>query len=147
MESESLNLQHRYESNLSVVSATAPQMLVLKREIESKEQQISELKNQLAGDANGARNLADVSQEMSQLQVAQSLAEQQFSSSLKAFEQVQFVSRQQLLYLESFLAPRSPDEAMYPRRILWISLITLGSLIMCGTLLGLLHVARGRILN
>jgi capsular polysaccharide transport system permease protein len=147
MEGERLNLQHRYDAQLAVVSADAPQMLVLKREIESKEQQLIELKNQLAGSGGDARNLADVSEEMSQLQLAQSLAEQQFSSSLKTVEQIQFVSRQQLLYLESFLDPRVPDEAMYPKRILWIALIFAASLLLWGSLLGILHVIRNQISN
>ncbi|MCY0096388.1 capsule biosynthesis protein [Hoeflea ulvae] len=147
MEGERLNLQHRYDANLAVVSPTAPQMLVLKREIESKQQQIAELKSQLAGSAEGARNLADVSQEMSQLQLAQSLAEQQFAASLKTVEQIQFVSRQQLLYLESFLDPRTPDEAMYPKRILSIFLSFLASLLLWGALLGILHTIRNQISN
>jgi capsular polysaccharide transport system permease protein len=147
METERLNLQHRYDAQLSVVSADAPQMLVLKREIDSKEQQISELKSQLAGGTGDTRNLADVSQEMSQLQLAQSLAEQQFSASLSTVEQIQFVSRQQLLYLESFLDPRVPDEAMYPKRVLSISLIFAASLLLWGSLLGILHAVRNQISN
>ncbi len=147
METERLNLQHRYDAQLSVVSADAPQMLVLKREIDSKEQQIRELKSQLAGDAEGGRNLADVSEELSQLQLAQSLAEKQFASSLQTLEQIQFISRQQLLYLESFLDPRVPDEAMYPKRILWIAVIFAASLILWGSLLGILHIVRNQISN
>lgn len=147
METERLNLQHRYDAQLSAVSADAPQMLVLKREIDSKEQQIRELKSQLAGDAEGGRNLADVSEELSQLQLAQSLAEKQFASSLETLEQIQFISRQQLLYLESFLDPRVPDEAMYPKRLLWIAVIFAASLILWGSLLGILHIVRNQISN
>tara|TARA_Y100000815_G_scaffold181356_1_gene165310 strand:- start:251 stop:1525 length:1275 start_codon:yes stop_codon:yes gene_type:complete len=147
METERLNLQHRYDAQLSLVSADAPQMLVLKREIDSKEQQIAELKSQVAGSSGDKRNLADVSQEMSQLQLAQSLAEQQFSASLGTFEQIQFVSRQQLLYLESFLEPRVPDEAMYPKRVLLIVLILTASLIIWGALLGILYAVRNQISN
>lgn len=146
-EAERLNLQHKYDAQLSVVSADAPQMLVLKREIESKEQQLAELKRQLAGNDGSERNLADVSEEMSQLQLALSLAEQQFSSSLNTVEQIQFVSRQQLLYLESFLAPRVPDDAMYPKRVLWIGVIFVASLLLWGSLLGILSIVRNQISN
>ena len=145
LESERLSLQQRYDANLSVVSPKAPQMLVLKREIDAKDQQIAELKSQLAGATGGDRNLADVSQEMSQLQLAQTLAEQQFASSLRTVEQIQFVSRQQLLYLESFLEPRVPDESMYPRRGLMIGLIFAASLLLWGALAGILHVVRNQI--
>lgn len=147
MEAERLALQQRYDAQLSAVSPNAPQMRVLRREIESKEHQITQLRSQVAGQNSPERNLADVSQDLSELQLAQSLAEQHFSSSVKTLEQVQFVSRQQLLYLDSFLPPRIPDEAMYPRRILWIALIFVLSLFSWGASLGMLHLTRNRLSN
>ncbi len=146
IEAEKLTLQQRYNAQLSVVSQNAPQMRVLRREIEAKEQQIAELNAKMAGvKASDNRNLADVSQDLSQLELAQSLAEQQFSSSVKTLEQVQFVSKQQLLYLDSFLAPRVPDEAEYPRRALWISLTIVASLIAWGISLACLQLARNKL--
>jgi capsular polysaccharide transport system permease protein len=146
IEAEKLTLQQRYNAQQSVVSQNAPQMRVLRREIEAKEQQIAELNAKMAGvKASESRNLADVSQDLSQLELAQSLAEQQFASSVKTLEQVQFVSKQQLLYLDSFLAPRVPDEAQYPRRGLWISLTIVGSLIAWGISLACLQLARNKL--
>lgn len=150
MEEERLALQQRYDAQLAVVSASAPQMRVLQREINSKEAQIAKLNAQVAGvsqaePVKGSRNLAEVSQELSQLQLAQSLAEQQFASSVKTVEQVRFISRQQLLYLDSFLEPRIPDEALYPRRLLWISITLIASLIVWGVLLSLLYTVRSRL--
>ena len=118
-------------------------MRVLKREITSKERQIAELNDRLAGTGKN-RNLADVSQDLSQLELAQTLAEQQFASSVRTMEQVRFISRQQLLYLDSFLVPRVPDEALFPRRGLWIGITFLASLITSGILLSLLYLARSR---
>lgn len=144
IETERLKLQQQYDSQVSIVSPDSPQMRVLQREIQSKEQQIVELKGQLAGTGK-ERNLADVSLDLSQLELAQSLAEQQFSSSVRTAEQVRFISRQQLLYLDSFLTPRIPDEALYPRRALWIGVILLVSLLSWGTLMSLLYLVRSRL--
>ncbi len=144
-ETERLKLQQRYDSQIAVVSKDAPQMRILRREIESKDQQIAELNSRLAGQSASSPNLADVSQDFSQLQLAQSLAEQQFASSVKTVEQVQFVSRQQLLYLDSFMAPRVPDDAEYPRRALWIAVTFAVSLLMWSSAMGLLHLARNQL--
>ena len=142
IEAEKLKLQQRYDSQVAVVSKSAPQLKVLQREIESKEKQIIELNAKLAGEQKSGQNLADVSQDLSQLQLAQDLAEQQFSASVKTIEQVQFVSRQQLLYLDSFLSPRVAEEATYPKRWLRISVIFISSLVLWGTALTLLHLVR-----
>lgn len=144
IETERLKLQQQYDSQVSIVSPDSPQMRVLQREIQSKEQQIADLKGQLAGTGK-ERNLADVSLDLSQLELAQSLAEQQFSSSVRTAEQVRFISRQQLLYLDSFLTPRIPDEALYPRRALWIGVILLVSLLSWATLVSLLYLVRSRL--
>lgn len=146
IEEERLKLQQQYSSQAAVVSSNSPQMRVLQREIRSKEEQIVNLKAQLAGTGK-ERNLADVSQDLSQLELAQSLAEQQFSSSAKTVEQVRFVSQQQLLYLDSFLTPRVPDEANYPKRFLWISLTFIASLVAWAIAVSLLYLGRSRLMH
>lgn len=146
-ESEKLKLQLRYNSQSSKIENSAPQMRVLQREIESKEQQLKELNARLAGQGTVGRSLADVSEDLSQLQMAQTLAEQRFASSVKTLEQVKFVSQQQLLYLDSFLPPQLPDEATYPKRMLWISLTLVASFLVWGVALGLLHFARKQLFN
>lgn len=145
VEGERLKLQQRYDSQIVSVSKNAPQMRVLLRDIRSKEDQVAQLRAQLAGEAAKDANLADVQLDFSQLQLVESLAVQQFSSSVKAFEQVQFTSRQQLLYLDTFLKPRPPEEAEYPRRLLWITGIVIASLIVWGATLGLLGILRNHI--
>lgn len=146
LQKELLDLQQRYVSQSAIVSASAPQMRVLDREIKSKQQQVDELKAQLAGSAPSAtRNLADVSFGMSQLELEQSLAERQFSASVKSLEQVQFVSKQQLIYLDTFLVPTLADAAEYPRRIFWIGCTFIVSLGIWGLVVGLLSTVRSRL--
>jgi capsular polysaccharide transport system permease protein len=145
VQKERIDLQQKYDALLGTVSANAPQMRVLKREIDSKQKQIDELNSQVAGQGKSERNLADVSVDMSQRELEQSLAEQQFATSMKTLEQVKFVSKQQLLYLDTFLAPSLPDEAEYPQRALWIAGIFGATLLAWGAVFGILTNLRSRL--
>lgn len=144
VQSEKLALEQTYGVKLESISKDTPHMRVLAREIESKEEQIKELQQQIAG-ADAGSNLADVSLDFQRLQFEKQLAEQQFASSIRTFEQVQFISKQQLMYLDSFLAPSLPDEAQYPRRLLLIACVTLASVVAWAASLGLLAVIRNKI--
>ena len=145
VQKERIDLQQKYDALLGTVSADAPQMRVLKREIDSKQKQIDELNSQVAGQNKSEQNLADVSVDMSQRELEQSLTEQQFATSMKTLEQVKFVSKQQLIYLDTFLAPSLPDEAEYPQRALWISGIFGVTLLAWGAVFGILTNIRSRL--
>jgi capsular polysaccharide transport system permease protein len=145
VQTDRINLQQRYDALLGNVSPTAPQMRVLKREIESKQKQLDDLNRQVAGQGKSEQNLADVSVGMSQKELEQTLAEQQFAASMKTLEQVQFVSKQQLLYLDTFLAPSLPDEAQYPKRGLWIGGVLAATILIWGIVAGLLTALRNRL--
>ncbi|CAN7243551.1 capsule biosynthesis protein [Rhizobium rhizogenes] len=145
VQTDRINLQQRYDALLGNVSPNAPQMRVLKREIESKQKQLDDLNRQVAGQGKSEQNLADVSVDMSQRELEQTLAEQQFAASMKTLEQVQFVSKQQLLYLDTFLAPNLPDEAKYPKRGLWIGGVLAATILIWGAVVGLLTALRNRL--
>ncbi|MBM7049514.1 capsule biosynthesis protein [Rhizobium lusitanum] len=145
VQKERIGLQQKYDALLGAVSADAPQMKVLKREIDSKQKQLDQLNSQIAGQNKSEQNLADVSVDMSQRELEQSLAEQQFATSMKTLEQVQFVSKQQLLYLDTFLAPNLPDDAEYPKRALWIGGVFAATLLIWGAVVGALTNIRSRL--
>lgn len=147
IEAELLALQQRFDTSLSSVSSDAPQMRVLRREIESKERQIAELNSRIASSGSTSRSLAQISTDLSQFELTLSLAESKFAASVKTLEQVQFISKQQLLYLDSFLEPRIPDEALFPRRGLWITLSMALGLVAWGFLFGLLNLVRSRVFH
>ncbi|OCP18576.1 capsule biosynthesis protein [Ensifer sp. LC54] len=145
---ELLDLQQRYASHSATVSASAPQMRVLDREITIRQQQVENLKAELAGttpNVGATANLANIAVDMSQLELEQDLAEKQFSASVKSLEQVQFVSKQQLIYLDTFLKPTLSDSAEYPKRLFWIGGIFVVTLILWGSAVGLLSVGRSRL--
>ena len=63
----------------------------------------------------------------------------------QSLEQVQFVSKQQLLYLDTFLAPDLPDDAEYPKRALWIGGVFAATLLIWGAVVGALTNVRSRL--
>ncbi|WVT77571.1 capsule biosynthesis protein (plasmid) [Sinorhizobium chiapasense] len=146
LQKEKIELEQSYRVKLESVSKYSPQMIVLSREIESKQAQIEKLNLEIAGRASEPnRNLADVSAEFSSLQFETQLAEQQFAASVRTYEQVQFISKQKLMYLDSFLTPSLPDEALYPRRLLWISITAIASAFLWALSIGVIVLARNKI--
>ena len=145
VQSEKIALEQTYAVKLESISPKTPHMRVLAREIESKDAQIKELQEQITGNSDTEKNLAGVSLDFQRLQFEKQLAEQQFASSIRTFEQVQFISKQQLMYLDPFLAPSLPDAAQYPRRLFWIFSITFISIAGWATSLGLLTIIRNKI--
>ncbi|MCK3780797.1 capsule biosynthesis protein [Ensifer sesbaniae] len=145
LQKEKIDLEQSYAVKLESVSKNSPQMRILAREIESKKAQIDGLKRQIAGQGEGSQgNLAEVSTDLSALQFEKQLAEQQFSASVRTFEQVQFISKQKLMYLDSFLSPSLPDEALYPRRGLWIAITVLASIFVWASSIGILFLGKSR---
>lgn len=122
LEGERIELQQRYDVNAASVSGETPQMRVLAREIASKDEQIKNLRSQITGSGGERPTLSETSRTFAQLQLEQQVAEDQFSASVKTLEQVQFSSRQQLVYLDAFVRPTLAQEAQYPKRLLIISL-------------------------
>jgi capsular polysaccharide transport system permease protein len=147
IEAEKMKLEQRYNSSLVNISSEAPQMKVLRNEINSKEKQLVDLGGQLAGTSDSSKSLANVSVDLSNAELNLALGQKQFASSVGTLEQVQFVSRQQLLYLDAFLQPTYPDSSEYPKRGLWIAGIAVLSLLLWATLLGILSVVRTHVIQ
>ncbi|WP_115422696.1 capsule biosynthesis protein [Ensifer sp. M14] len=146
LQKEKIELEQSYTVKLESVSKEAPQMRVLAREIQSKQAQIDGLQRQIAGpNQSSEQNLANVSAELSSLQFELQLAEQQFTASVRSFEQVQFISKQQLMYLDSFLEPSLPDEALYPRRAFWVLIVAISSLVAWVSSIGALALTRNKL--
>jgi capsular polysaccharide transport system permease protein len=142
---EKIELEGRMNAVSDNVSRDAPQMRVLAREIEAKDQQIAQLRSQIASTNGGGTTLADTSTVFSQLTLEQTIAEQQLTASITALEQLQYLSQQQLMYLDPFLAPTLPDGAEYPRRAFWSMIIFVVSLLTFGIVAGILSIVRTRL--
>jgi capsular polysaccharide transport system permease protein len=147
IQSEKMKLEQQYDSNLASVSSEAPQMKVLRNEIQSKEKQLATLANQLAGTSESSKSLANISVDLSQAELNVSLGQKQFASSVGTLEQVQFVSRQQLLYLDAFLQPTYADSSEFPRRGFSIAAVAALSLLLWAALLGIVSMLRNLLVH
>jgi capsular polysaccharide transport system permease protein len=147
IQAEKMKLEQQYDASLTSVSSDAPQMKVLSSEILSKEKQIQALASQIAGASESDKSLANISVDLSQAELNVSLGQKQFASSVGTLEQVQFVSRQQLLYLDAFLQPTYPDSSEFPRRGFSIAAIAALSLVLWAALLGILSKLRSQLVN
>lgn len=141
---EWIALEHEYQSKSRMVSQQAPQMRVLASKIEIRQQQIADLQQQIASSTSTGLNLADHSAVFAQIELEQTLAENRLAASINALEQLQLISQQKLLYLNAFLMPTMPDDARFPRRILWIAVAFVLSLACFAVLSALLSVVRHR---
>lgn len=145
LEGERIALENTRRVNSQTMSPDAPQMQVLARQIESKNKQIKELREQVSSETATGDTLADSSNLFSQLTLEQTLAEQQLTNRIKALETLQYLSQQQMMYLDPFLAPTLPESAEYPRRLLSMGIVLLGSLVVFGLASGALAFARRRL--
>ena len=145
LEGELIALESDYRSNQDMISDQAPQMRVMASQIAAKKQQIERLRSQVASTDSAESNLANRSTEFAQLELEQKLAENRLAASITAFEKLQYMSQQKLLYLDPFLKPTVAEEARYPRRLVWTSIIVASSLLLFASLEAVLSVVRTRL--
>ena len=112
-----------------IMSATAPEIVSLKRQIKALEQQITEQKTKI-NDTQGNDAKLSINQLMAQysnLQVQVELALQAYGSSLMTLENARVDTYQQLQHLVTVESPTLPDDATYPKVI--YNLVLLGVLL------------------
>ena len=112
-----------------IMSATAPEIVSLKRQIKALEQQITEQKTKI-NDTQGSDAKLSINQLMAQysnLQVQVELALQAYGSSLMTLENARVDTYQQLQHLVTVESPTLPDDATYPKVI--YNLVLLGVLL------------------
>ena len=66
------------------------------------------------------------------LQTEQGFAEKAYLSTLASMERARVDADRQQRYLAVFISPSVPEDALYPERLHWIIIITLGSFIVWG---------------
>ena len=129
VETEFLELDARYQSNLASVSETAPHMRVMQRELVAKRDQLNQLQARLAraGGTADETSLADFNEQATRLEFERTMAEDRFEEALKVNERLRLLSSSQLMYLDPFLSPTLPETAQYPRRALMIVMVAIVS--------------------
>jgi capsular polysaccharide transport system permease protein len=130
-----LALEGEYEVQRGAhVSPSAPQMKVLERRIAGLKEQIFALEKRIAG-ASGSSSLSDVQGTLERHALETKVAEQQYALAVAKLEQARLDQATKQVYLMTFVPPRIAEDALYPRRLLTISLVLLAGVALwgCGT--------------
>jgi capsular polysaccharide transport system permease protein len=140
-----LQLQQQYTSELKYVSDSAPQMRTLKSRIEATSGQIAELESKLTATKLTASNeptLAVSMTKFSELDLERQVAERLYAGAAASLEIAHLVAEHKLMYLDTFVTPALPQEAQYPRRLLYSGAIFAGLLAIWGACCGLAMAIR-----
>jgi capsular polysaccharide transport system permease protein len=123
-----LQLQEQYASQTRFVSTSAPQMADLKARIDATASQIKELESKITASEPGNSKEAPLSASMTkfaELDLERQSAERLYAGSVAALEVARLTAERRLMYLNVFVSPVPPQEAQYPKRILY-TLLTAG---------------------
>jgi capsular polysaccharide transport system permease protein len=140
-----LKMQQEYQTQLRVVSEAAPQMRNLRSRIEATNAQILELEAQLTStrrSANSENTLALSMTRFALLDLERQIAERLYAGAVSTMEVARLTAERKRMYLNTFVQPSLPQEAQYPRRILFSVGIVAGLLAVWGALIGMASIIR-----
>lgn len=140
-----LQLQEQYTSGLNYVSEKAPQMRALQSRIAATKDQIAELESKLTETKLSSPSdptLASSMTKFSELDLERQIAERLYAGAAAALEIARIGAEHKMMYLNTFETPAAPQEAQYPRRILYSIAILLAALGIWGSCCGLVMAVR-----
>lgn len=145
LRSSGLKMQQEYQTQLRVVSETAPQMRNLRSRIETTNAQIAELETRLTStrrNAAGDNTLALSMTQFSVLGLERQIAEKLYAGAVSTLEVARLTAERKRMYINTFVHPSLPQEAQYPRRLLFTfaALAILSAI--WGSLIGIASVVR-----
>ena len=147
---ELVGLQGQRSVSIKSLSANSPIIRTLDNQIEVIKSQIDALRLNLTGQTNenSAENkddLATFNEQFASLVFEQTLAVEQLAKAAGTFKELKILSSQQLMYIDSFLAPTKPERAEYPKRLLRFFLVFGLAALFWGIFAGMLTIIRGRL--
>jgi capsular polysaccharide transport system permease protein len=145
LQGERLRLQQEYDTQSNYVSPTAPQMRALQARLTALADQIADLEAKLTTQRASTvtdRVLSESLTKFAQQDLERRIAERQYAAAAAALELARATNERQLVYLATFVRPSVPEEPRYPRRILYTSLVVIGSLILWSGLCALATAVR-----
>jgi capsular polysaccharide transport system permease protein len=140
-----MSLQEQYTTELKYVSESAPQMLTLKSRIDATSGQIAELESKLTATKLTSSNEPTLAMSMtkfSELDLEHQVAARLYAGAAASLEIAHLVAEHKLMYLNAFVKPVAPQEAQYPRRLLYSAAISAGALAIWGACCGLATAIR-----
>jgi capsular polysaccharide transport system permease protein len=139
---DQLKLLQEYEGQLKSVNADAPQMRALKERITAIANQIRDFEAKMTGSAAEERRLSGAMRKFADLELEQKIAEKQYASTAAALELARATAERRLVYLQAPLKPGLPEEARYPKRLLYTVVVACVAFLSWALLMGLITMAR-----
>lgn len=125
------------------VKEGSPQLSDMDRQLAGLEQQSQELRAKATGlSGDGSGNLADYSSVFDQIKLDLKMAEQKLKLAITDLEKVKLVSSLQLIYVDNFTEPTTPDENKYPNIPLALFIQFLVLTAVCGAACGMVIMIR-----
>ncbi len=140
-----LQMQQDYETSRRTVSPSAPQMRAFQARIDATQTQIRELESRMTAssqDTASGRTLSQSLTRFSRLELERQIAERLYASAAGALEIARMIAERKMMYLNTFVEPVAPQEARYPKRLLYSAVTLAGSLALWGALVGLVVATR-----
>jgi capsular polysaccharide transport system permease protein len=120
----------RIESELFVLrrdlDSNAPTVKVLKNRLETTEQQIAALKGKLTNTSASNGTISASLAQFEELELKRQFAEKLYTLAQADLDRARIRAARQSIYLTVFVPPALPEEALYPRRIAFPTLIFIG---------------------
>lgn len=135
LQTDLLQAQQEYDTEIRYVAADAPQMRVLKSRISAMKIQLDQMNAQLTAQgektvaATADKALSGKMTKFAELDLDERIAEKRYATAVAAVEAARMLSERRMLYLHEIVAPALPEQAEYPKRWLSIGMTFLGSLI------------------
>lgn len=140
-----LQLQQEYATDVKYVAADAPQMRALKARIDTTTLQIAELESKLTQTKLSSPDqptLASSMTKFSELDLEHDVADKLYIGAAASLEMARIMAEHKMMYIDTFVRPVAPQEAEYPRRLLFSAAIFGGSLAIWGLCLGVATLIR-----
>ena len=141
-----LAMQQEYQALLRAVNESSPQMKAMRARIDAGRAQILDLESKLTATRGGAaKSLSSSMTRFAALDLERQIAERLYSGSAATLELARLASENRLMYLKTFVLPGTPEEPLYPKRVLMIALVAACGGALWGALYGLGVLARNNL--
>jgi capsular polysaccharide transport system permease protein len=131
--SEKIHLESELYVTKGSGAPDAPGAASLQTRLDSINNQIAQVRSQLAGNSPEIRNLAASLVHFEELEVKRQFAESIYSFARDGLDRARRAAERQTVYLTVFVPPGLPQEYSYPFRFTYIALISIGLLIVWST--------------
>jgi capsular polysaccharide transport system permease protein len=116
---------------------SAPSVGALRERVSALSKQVDDSRSKIVG-ADGS--IASIMQEYELILLQRELAAKSLGLAMLNVEKAKQNAQLQYLYLQTIAEPNTPDEALYPRRFLWIAIVTGVSLLLFWTVLSIFRL-------